>query len=218
VIDIGGTNVKFVATGHTTARRFASGRKLTPEEMVAQVKRHTADWKYNVISIGYPGVVRHGRMVSEPKNLGSGWVQFDFKAAFGRPVKVINDAAMQALGSYRGGLMLFVGLGTGLGSAVIADGTVMPMELGHLSYKKRTYEDYLGHRGLKWLGKARWRKHVAQILKRLMAVFHPEDVVIGGGHAKKLGRLPKTCRTGTNANAFAGGMRLWKNSKTKETK
>jgi polyphosphate glucokinase len=215
VIDIGGTNVKFLATGHTSARRFASNPKLTPKKMVAEVKRHTADWKYDVISIGYPGVVRHGRVVLEPKNLGRGWVGFDFKAAFGRPVRLMNDAAMQALGSYRGGLMLFVGLGTGVGSALIANGAVIPMELGHLSYKQRTCEDYVGLRGLKWLGKARWRKHVAIIVKRLIAAIHPDDVVLGGGHANELGRASEICRTGSNANAFVGGVRLWQNGKGK---
>jgi polyphosphate glucokinase len=218
VIDIGGTNVKFLATGHTTARRFASGRKLTPEKMVAEVKRQTSDWRYSVVSMGYPGVVHDGRVALEPKNLGAGWVGFDFKAAFGRPLKLINDAAMQALGSYRGGLMLFVGLGTGVGCALIADGTLVPMELGHLPYKRGTYEDYLGLRGLKWLGKRRWRKHARKIVERLIGVIHPDEVVLGGGHAKKLGHVSCKCRTGGNANAFTGGMRLWNNVKKKETK
>jgi polyphosphate glucokinase len=216
VIDIGGTNVKFLASGHTAARRFASSPALTPEKMVAEVKKHTSDWKYNKVSIGYPGVVRRGRVELEPKNLGPGWVNFDFRAAFRRPVKVINDAAMQALGSYRGGLMLFVGLGTGVGSALIADGVVVPMELGHLSYRQGTCEDYLGLRGLKWLGKPRWRKHVAEIVNRLIEAIHPDDVVLGGGHAGELGPLTQKCRTGSNAKAFAGGMRLWKNGKGKK--
>jgi polyphosphate glucokinase len=218
VVDIGGTNVKFLATGHGTSRKFASGPKMTPEEMVAQVKRLTADWKYDAVSIGYPGLVRDGQVVSEPKNLGPGWVSFDFRAAFRRPVKLINDAAMQALGSYHGGLMLFLGLGTGVGSALVADGVIVPMELGHLPYKQGTYEDYLGLRGLKWLGKQRWRKHVGEIVKRLIAAIHPDDVVLGGGHAKELGLLSRTCRMGSNANAFAGGLRLWNNAKGKEKK
>ena len=215
VIDIGGTNVKLLATGHSVARRFASNPKMTPREMVAEVKRLAADWKYDVVSIGYPGVVRGGRVALDPKNLGPGWVGFDFKAAFRRPVKLINDAAMQALGSYHGGLMLFVGLGTGVGSALIADGVVVPMELGHLSYRQRTYEDYVGLRGFKWLGKARWRKHVVDIVKRLIGAIHPDDVVVGGGHAKELGHVSRTCRMGSNANAFVGGMRLWENGKRK---
>jgi polyphosphate glucokinase len=182
------------------------------------VKQHTADWKYDAVSIGYPGAVRDGRVVLEPRNLGAGWVGFDFKAAFGRPVKLINDAAMQALGSYRGGLMLFVGLGTGVGSALIADGVVVPMELGHLSYKQGTYEDYAGLRGLNRLGLRKWRKHVAEIVKRLIAAIHPDDVVLGGGHANELGPILKTCRTGNNANAFVGGLRLWENGNGKAGK
>jgi polyphosphate glucokinase len=212
VIDIGGTNVKFVATGHETARRFPSGSKLTPRQFVREIKRRTADWDYNRVSIGYPGVVRNNRVVLEPKNLGRGWVGFDFQSAFSRPVKVVNDAAMQALGSYHRGLMLFVGLGTGLGSALIADGVMIPMELGHLAYKRGTYEGYIGQGGVKWLGKKRWRRHVINIVKRFMTAVHPDEVVLGGGRARKLGKLPKGCRLGDNAHAFTGGLRLWKSA------
>ena len=218
VIDIGGTNVKFLATGRKVARRFPSGPSLTPQRLVDEVKRHTADWKYDVVSIGYPGLVQQGRVVSEPRNLGVGWVEFDFQAAFRRPVKLINDAAMQALGSYRGGLMFFLGLGTGLGSALIADGVVVPMELGHLRYKQGTYEDYMGLRGLRLLGTATWRKHVAEVVGWLVTAIHPEEVVLGGGHAKQLGKLPEGCRAGDNAYAFLGGMRLWEDAKGKGKK
>jgi polyphosphate glucokinase len=209
VIDVGGTNVKFVATGHDIARRFPSGPKLTPRRFVREIKRRTADWEYNRVSIGYPGVVRNNRVVLEPNNLGRGWVGFDFESAFSRPVKVVNDAAMQALGSYQYGLMLFVGLGTGLGSALIADGVTIPMELGHLAYMEGTYEGYIGRRGVKWLGKKRWRRHVFNVVKRFMTAVHPDDVVLGGGRAKKLGKLPRGCRLGNNAKAFTGGFRLW---------
>jgi polyphosphate glucokinase len=213
VIDIGGTNVKFVATGHDTARRFPSGPTLTPQQFMREIKRRTADWDYDRVSIGYPGVVRNNRVFLKPNNLGRGWVGFDFQSAFSRPVKVVNDAAMQALGSYRRGLMLFVGLGTGLGSALIADGVMIPMELGHLAYKRGTYEGYIGRRGVKWLGRKRWRRHVINVVKRFMTAVHADDVVLGGGRARKLGKLPKGCRLGDNAHAFTGGLRLWEDEK-----
>jgi polyphosphate glucokinase len=209
VVDIGGMGVKILATGQTERRRFPSGAKMTPQQMVDGVKHVAADWKYDVISIGYPGVVRRGQIIAEPHNLAAGWVGFDFPAAFGCPVKVTNDAAMQALGSYKGGLMLFLGLGTGLGAAVVADGTVWPMELAHLSYKKGTFEDYVGLRGLKRLGKKKWRWHVALFVARWIAAMHPDDVVLGGGNVKKLKTLPPCCRAGDNANAFLGGFRMW---------
>jgi polyphosphate glucokinase len=218
VIDIGGTNVKFLATGHKLARRFPSGPKLTPHQLVREIKRRTADWDYDLVSIGYPGVVRNNRVVLKPNNLGRGWVGFDFKSAFSRPVKVVNDAAMQALGSYHEGLMLFVGLGTGLGSALIADGVMIPMELGHLAYKRGTYEGYIGRRGVKALGKKRWRRHVTNVVKRFMTAVRPDDVVLGGGRAKKLGKLPKGCRLGDNAHAFTGGLRLWEDVERGERK
>jgi polyphosphate glucokinase len=215
VIDIGGTNVKLLATGQKERRRFESGKNLTPARMVAQVKRLTKDWKYDAVSIGYPGVVVHNRPVGEPHNLGSGWVGFNFRRAFNRPVKVINDAAMQALGSYRKGTMLFLGLGTGLGTALIANGFVEPMELAHLPYKKATYEDYVGLRALEKYGRKKWRKHVADVVQCLTAALEPTDVVLGGGNVKKLKMLPKGCRAGDNANAFIGGFRLWNDEKGK---
>jgi predicted NBD/HSP70 family sugar kinase len=209
VVDVGGTNVKILATGQAEPRRFPSGPTLTPEAMVSGVKKLAEDWKYDAVSVGYPGRVHHGRIVSDPRNLAPGWVGFNFEAAFGRPVKVINDAAMQALGTYRDGLLLFLGLGTGLGSALVADGVVVPMELAHLPYRKGTYEDYVGLRGSKRLGKKKWRRHVAVGVARLVAALNPDDVVLGGGNAKKLKVLPPGCRAGHNVNAFAGGFRLW---------
>lgn len=208
-IDIGGTNVKILATGHETPRKFPSGRTMTAKQMVSQVKKLAADWKYEVVSIGYPGLVRGNHLLREPRNLGPGWVDFNFADAFGCPVKVINDAAMQALGSYKGGTMLFIGLGTGLGSAVVEGDVVVPMELGHFSYKSGTYEDYVGKQGLKRLGKKKWRRHVAFGIAHLTDVFHPDDVVLGGGNSRLLRELPAGCRLGHNAFAFVGGFRLW---------
>jgi polyphosphate glucokinase len=209
VIDVGGTHVKILASGQEERREFPSGPALTAEQMVRGVKELAGDWKYDAVSIGYPGPVLHGRPVAEPHNLASGWVGYNYGAAFGCPVKVINDAAMQALGSYKGGKMLFLGLGTGLGSALILDGIVEPMELGHLPYKKGTYEDYVGIRGLDRRGKKRWRQNVADVIAKLTAALEPEDVVLGGGNAKKLKQLPPGCRAGDNDNAFLGGFRLW---------
>jgi len=218
-VDVGGTKVKLLATGQDEPRRFPSGQELKPKQMVSGVKRIASDWKYDVVSIGYPGLVLRGRPAMEPHNLGRAWVGFDFNSAFGRPVKIINDAAMQALGSYKGGLLLFVGLGTGLGSALVHEGLVVPLELGHLSYKNGTYEDYIGLRGLKRLGKKKWRRHVAYCVARLIDVLHPDDVVLGGGNAKKLKELPPACRAGHNANAFLGGFRHWEDStKTKKAR
>jgi polyphosphate glucokinase len=209
VIDVGGTSVKILATGQPESRSFRSGPKLTPSRMVSGVKKLAADWTYDAVSIGYPGPVLGGRASAEPVNLGRGWIAFDFAQAFGRPVKVLNDAAMQALGSYKGGKMLFLGLGTGLGSALIANGVVKPMELGHLPYKKGTYEDYVGRAGLERSGKKKWRRHVTDVVERLTAALRPDDTVIGGGNVKKLNALPRRCRAGENANAFRGGFRLW---------
>ncbi|MGE5199261.1 MAG: ROK family protein, partial [Rhodospirillaceae bacterium] len=209
VIDVGGTNVKVYLTGHKEARKVPSGPKLTARQMVAGVKAVTGDWKYDAVSIGYPGVVRNGRITAEPVNLGKGWVGFSFRAAFRRPVRLVNDAVMQALGSYRGGTMLFLGLGTGLGTALVVNGHFVPMELGHFPYRKKTIEDYLGTRGFESLGRGRWRKAVGEVVGAFVAAFLVDDVVLGGGNVKKLNRLPRGCRAGDNANAFRGGCRLW---------
>jgi len=209
-VDVGGTHVKVLATGQRTPRKIPSGPAMTAREMVRAVKRLAAGLRYDVVSIGYPGVCIHGRPIAEPHNLGPGWVGFNFARAFGRPVRIVNDAAMQALGSYRRGRMLFLGLGTGLGSAMIIDGVLEPMELGHLPYKKgRTFEDYVGVRGLERLGRKRWRRHVADVVERLRAALEPDEVVIGGGNAVRLERLPDGVRLGSNRNAFTGGFRLW---------
>lgn len=209
-VDIGGTHVKMLATGHRQRAEFSSGPKMTPAKMVAAVRAATSGWKYDVVSIGYPGAVVHGRPISEPCHLGSGWVGFDFTKAFGRPVKMVNDAAMQALGSYHGGRMLFLGLGTGLGSAFIVDNVLEPMELAHLPYKKgRTYEDYLGIAGLKRQGKKKWRHRLSQVVQQLKSAMQADYVVLGGGNAKRLKKLPPGARLGSNANAFQGGYRLW---------
>jgi polyphosphate glucokinase len=208
-VDVGGTHVKILVTGEHQPRSFASGPRLTPSKMIAGIKRLARGWTYRVVALGYPGAVLHGRPIAEPHNLGHGWVGFDYGKAFGRPVRIVNDAAMQALGSYRGGKMLFLGLGTGLGTTMIVDGIVEPMELAHLPYRKATYEDYVGVRGLAKWGKKKWRKHVADVVGRLAAALEPDDIVLGGGNAKKLKQLPPRCRLGDNANAFLGGFRLW---------
>ena len=217
VIDVGGTHVKVVATGHKQRVEFPSGPKMTPAKMVAAVRAATAGWKYDVVSMGYPGPVAHGRPLGEPHNLGHGWVGFDFKKAFGgRPVKIINDAAMQALASYKGRRMLFLGLGTGLGAALIVDGILEPMELAHLPYKKgRTYEDYVGLAGLKRLGKRKWRRNVDAVVKLLKAALEADYVVLGGGNARLLKKLPPGSCLGNNANAFRGGYRLWSKTHTR---
>ncbi len=208
-VDVGGTHVKLLATGRKDRREFVSGPALTAKQMVEGVKALGNDWDYDRVTVGYPGAVIHNRPVAEPHNLGPGWVAFDFEKAFERPVKVMNDAAMQALGSYEGGKMLFLGFGTGLGSAMIVDGLIEPMELGHLPYRKGTYEDYVGLRGLIAHGEKKWRKHVADVIARLVAALEPDDVVLGGGNVKHLDVLPAGCRAGDNANAFLGGFRAW---------
>ncbi|MBV8774678.1 MAG: ROK family protein [Deltaproteobacteria bacterium] len=209
VIDVGGTHIKILAAGQKVPQKFVSGPTMTAKQMVSGVKKLTKDWNYDAVSIGYPGPVVHGRIIREPYNLGPGWIKFDFKKAFGCPVEITNDAAMQALGSYKGGNMLFLGLGTGLGSAMIVDGLLQPMELGHLPYRKGTYEDYVGTRGLRRFGKKKWRKFVVDVVERLAAAMEPDDVVLGGGNVKRLQSLPNGCRRGDNANAFVGGFRLW---------
>ena len=219
VIDVGGTHVKVLATGQKESRKVVSGPAMTPTMMVQQVKQLVKDWSYDVVAIGYPGPVVHGRPLHNPANLAVGWVGFDFRRAFGRPVRLINDAAMQALGSYQGGRMLFLGLGTGLGSALIVDGQLEPLELAHLPYKKgKTYEDYVGLRGLERLGKKKWRKNVAEVVQAFKAALAAEYVVLGGGNAKFLKELPKDTRLGANENAFIGGFRLWDQDRKAERK
>jgi polyphosphate glucokinase len=215
VIDIGGTHVKLLATGRRTAIKIPSGPAMTPARMVAAVKKATASWRFSAVSIGYPGAVLHGKPISEPHHLACGWIGFNFTRAFGCPVRIINDAAMQALGSYRGGRMLFLGLGTGLGTALIVDGVLEPMELAHLPYRKgRTYEDYVGLAGLKRLGRHKWRRHVAEVVRLLAAALEADDVVLGGGNVKLLRTLPPGARRGANRYAFAGGFRLWQRPRT----
>jgi polyphosphate glucokinase len=210
VLDVGGTHVKVGASDREGIVKIDSGPAMTPAAMVAAVKTATSGWKYDAVAIGYPGPVLHGNPVAEPHNLGCGWIGFDFRRALGKPVKLVNDAAMQALGSYEGGRMLFLGLGTGLGSAMIVDGDLEPMELAHLPYKKgRTYEDYVGLRGLERLGKKRWARHVFDVVEKLKAALAAEYVVLGGGNAKLLKELPPGSRLGENSNAMKGGIRLF---------
>ena len=218
VVDVGGSHVKVLASGQKRSRKVVSGPTMTAEQMVAAARELAADWKYEAVSIGYPGAVRADRPVAEPHNLGPGWVGFDFERAFGCPVKLINDAAMQALGSYDGGHMLFLGLGTGLGSALVVDGWVVPLELAHLPYKKgKTYEDYVGARGRLRLGNKKWRAAVADVCELLRKAMQADDVVIGGGDARHIKALPEGARLGDNANAFIGGYRLWQHSDVKHT-
>jgi polyphosphate glucokinase len=213
VIDVGGTNIKLLASGRRTPIKIPSGPRMTPRLMVKEVLAATSDWEYDVVSIGYPGPVSHGRPVREPWNLGKGWVRFDYKKALGRPVRIINDAAMQALGSYAGGSMLFLGLGTGLGSTMIVDKTLIPLELAHLPYVHgRTYEEYLGESGFRELGKRAWRRHVGRVVALFIDAFRVDYVVLGGGNSKRLDDLPPNTRLGTNANAFKGGFRLWRDT------
>lgn len=210
-VDVGGTHVKVMTDRLRIKRQFVSGPRLSAKETVREIKAITRDWTYDVVSIGYPGPVAGNRPLREPYNLGKGWKGFDFEKAFRRPTKVVNDALMQALGSYQGGRMLFLGLGTGLGSAMIVDGVLEPMELGHLVYRKdKTYEDYLGVAGLKRLGLTKWRRHVSDVVEHLTAALEPDYVVLGGGNVAKVERLPPKTRRGDNAHAFEGGFRLWK--------
>lgn len=217
VIDIGGNNVKMLASGQKEPVKFPSGRSLTPEKMVAGVKELTANWQYDVISLGVPGAVLLGNLVANPRNLGPGWVGFDFSAAFGVPVKLVNDAAMQALGSYRGGHLLFLGLGTGLGAALVVDGVAESRELSHFPFRKGTLEDYVGANGMKKFGKKKWRKEVDKVVTELVRRIQVDDVVLGGGQVKKLKKLPQGCREGSNANAFIGGFKLWEESAHSKT-
>ena len=209
VVDVGGTSVKMLVAGQLTPRAFPSGQTLTASEMVSKVRQVAGEWKYEMVSLGVPAPVVNGHPVEEPRNLGPGWARFDYKEAFGCPVKLMNDAAMQALGSYEGGRMFFLGLGTGLGTALILDGALQPMELARLPYKKGTYEDYLGKRGLERLGVKRWSRHVFECVIRLTKAFQLNDIVIGGGNVRKLADLPPFCRRGDNDNAFRGGFLMW---------
>jgi polyphosphate glucokinase len=210
VIDVGGTHLKLRVQGQDEVRKCPSGPTLTPDEMVEKVRAAAADWTYERATIGYPGVVIDGVIQKEPVNLGSGWVGYNFASALGCPVRITNDAAMQALGSYEGGRMLFLGLGTGLGSALVYNGFLLPMELGHLPYKKnKSFEDYVGQAGLKRLGRRKWKQLVFDVVERLRNAFLPDYIVLGGGNVKKLDELPPACRAGDNRNAFLGGLRLW---------
>jgi polyphosphate glucokinase len=208
-VDVGGSHVKLLVNGGSERRRFVSGKKLTAAQMVEGVLEQAAELDYSVVSVGIPSPVVGGRVAHEPVNLGKGWVAFDYEAAFGKPTKIVNDAAMQALGGYTGGRMLFLGLGTGLGSTMIVDGKLEPMELGHLPFRKATFEDYVGERGRDRLGEKRWRKAVLETIDRFVASLEPEYVVLGGGNAKRIGELPAICRIGANQDAFLGGFRLW---------
>ncbi len=209
-IDVGGTNVKIRSSEEAEIRKHPSGSELSARAMVEAVRGMAGDWKYDVVSVGFPGPVLNGSPAFEPRNLGQGWVGFDFEGAFGKPVRVINDAAMQALGSYEGGKMLFLGLGTGLGSAVVIGGQVAPMELAHLPYRKnRSFEDYVGKAGMERLGKKKWEVHVHRVVSALRHALLVDYVVLGGGNAKKLKELPASTRLGANSNAFVGGFRLW---------
>jgi polyphosphate glucokinase len=210
VIDVGGTSIKMGMSVRDERLKVPSGPELTAAKMVAAVCKATEAWKYDVISIGYPGPVAHGKPVEEPKNLASGWVGFEYEQAFGKPVRIVNDAAMQALGGYRGGRMLFLGLGTGLGSALVVEGLLQPLELAHLPYRKnRTYEDYVGLRGYKRLGRKRWRRHVEKVVAQLKHGLQADYVTLGGGQTKHLDVLPAGVSLGNNANAIVGGFRLW---------
>jgi polyphosphate glucokinase len=211
VVDVGGSHVKVRVSNRRDVRQFESGPQMTASRMVAGVHKLVGDWKYDVVSIGYPGIVIHGKIVIEPHNLGRGWVGFDFRRAFGRPTRVINDAAMQAIGSYQGGRMLFLGLGTGLGSAMIVEGIVESMELAHMQYKKgRTYEDDVGDRGRRRLGSRKWRRAVKKVVETLRTALEADYVVLGGGNARKLKKMPQGARLGNNDFAFLGGFRMWR--------
>ena len=216
-IDIGGTHVKILLSGEKEPRKMESGAGFTPRQMVDDVRKLAKGWSYDVISIGFPAPVHNNIPIAEPFNLGTSWIDFNYEKEFGCPVKMINDAAMQALGSYKGGKMLFLGLGTGLGTAVVSDDALLPMELGHLPFKKKTFEDYVGVHGLEKNGKERWRKHVFETVELLTAALLPDYVVLGGGNVKKLKELPPACILGNNANAFLGGFRMWEGPSDRRT-
>jgi predicted NBD/HSP70 family sugar kinase len=210
VIDIGGSHVKWKIWGNSSKKKFRSGKKLTPQAMVDRIGKATPHWPYDAVSIGFPGAIIHGRPAGDPPNLGPGWIHFDYQKAFGKKVRMINDAAMQALGSYHGGRMLFIGLGTGVGSALILDDVIVPLELGELKFSKQsTVAEALGKARLKDVGVRRWSKMVHAVVPRLVAAFRADYVVIGGGNSKHLRRLPPGARRGSNDRAFVGGARLW---------
>lgn len=217
VVDIGGTNIKVRCTGQSEIKKFHSGPKMTPSVMVSTIKKLTSGWQYDVISMGCPMPVVKGKPSKEPVNLGKGWVGFDYEQAFGCPIKIINDATMQALGDYQGGRMLFLGLGTGLGATLIEEGVLVPLEVGHLPYKKKTFEDYVGNKRFKKKGKKKWTKQVCKIVELLRAALEPEEIVLGGGNASKLDKIPQGCRVAENSNAFIGGFRLWEHPAGKTT-
>ena len=208
-VDVGGSHVKALPSNQSERRRFRSGHSLTARQMVAGVLEAVDGWSWDVVSVGIPAPIRHGKVVSEPVNLGDGWVGFDYEQAFGKPTKIVNDAVMQAVGSYSGGRMLFLGLGTGLGSAFIVDGTIEPLELGHLPFRKKTFEDYVSERALEKSGKKKWKEAVFETVEQLTKAMEPDEVVLGGGGATELDELPPGCRRGANENAFLGGFRLW---------
>ena len=218
VIDVGGTHVKIMASGRRAERRMDSGPGLTAAQMARGVRQLAKGWKYDRVAIGYPGVVARNKPTHEPHNLGKGWVRFDYEKAFGVPVRIVNDAAMQALGGYEGGKMLFLGFGTGLGTAMIVDGTLVPMELAHLPYRKKTFEDYVGERAFEKFGVKKWRRHVSDVVTRLVAALEPEDVVLGGGNAVHIAALPPRARIGANRNAFPGGFRLWEDGAARKAR
>jgi predicted NBD/HSP70 family sugar kinase len=210
VLDVGGTHVKAYLSSLQQEWKIPSGPKMTPEKMVNKLSTLLKGKTYEAVSIGYPGVVVHNRILREPSNLGKGWVGFDFEKSFDRPVRILNDAALQALGSYQGGRMLFLGLGTGLGSAMIVDGKLEPMELAHLPYKKgKTYEEYVGEGALKKFGRKKWEKEVREVVEQLSAALEPDYIVLGGGNVRKIKEMPPGARPGDNRNAFLGGLRLW---------
>jgi predicted NBD/HSP70 family sugar kinase len=209
VIDIGGSNIKILATGQPERIKIPSGANFTPEEMVNLVKENSKNWKYEAVTMGFPGVVKNNKIVNEPRNLGTGWTSFDFEKAFGCPIKIINDAAMQALGSYEGKNLLFLGLGTGLGTALVYNKIIIPMEAAHLPYKKGTFENHVSKEFLQKYGSVKWEKNVMECIANFSHAFQPEDIVLGGGNSKLITQLPENCRLGTNQNALIGGFRLW---------
>lgn len=209
VIDIGGSNIKILASGQPERIKIPSGGDFSPEEMIPLIKENAAQWKYDAVSIGFPGVVKHNKIITEPINLGDGWKKYDFESAFNCPVKIINDAVMQALGGYENKKLLFLGFGTGLGTAMVVNKTIIPLEAGHLPYKKGTFENYVGKEYLQKSGSKKWEKHVNNCIEKFSHVFQPDDILLGGGNSKLLSYIPEGCRLGTNQNAFKGGFRLW---------